>query len=239
MGVVLPVHNEERDLPDALRSLERAIRPVVAGGVDCRLAVVLDDCHDASAEIVDRWLDCRPGPVPVDVVRIRSANVGLARRAGCAALLDHWSADPVDTVWLATTDADSEVPGDWLTAQLHARAAGADVWLGRVQVRSWGDRSEGTADEWRRRDAREGVPVHGANFGVDAARYLDAGGFDGLATGEDRDLLDRLLVRGAVARADGTVRVVTSARRQARAPRGFAHALSDIEDSLPVAAAAS
>jgi hypothetical protein len=74
---------------------------------------------------------------------------------------------------------------------------------------------------------------------VDAATYLSVGGFDGLATGEDRDLLDRMLARGAVARSDGTVRVVTSSRRHARAPRGFAHALSGIEDALPVAAVAS
>jgi len=239
VGVVLPVHNEEHHLPDALRCLDRAIGQVTDDGIDCRLAVVLDDCSDASSEIVDHWLDHRTGPAPVDVVRICSKNVGVARRTGCAALLDRWPSAPVDAIWLATTDADSEVPGDWLTAQLRARAEGAHIWVGRVQVRSWSDRLEGTADEWQRRYAREPVPVHGANFGVDAAMYLDAGGFDGLATGEDRDLLDRVLGRGAVARTDGTVRVITSGRRQARAPRGFAHALSGIEDTLPVAAAAS
>jgi glycosyltransferase involved in cell wall biosynthesis len=235
---VLPVHNEERHLPVALRSLDRAMRHVADDRVECRLAVVLDDCSDGSAEIVERWLDATRR-ASVDVVPIRSQNVGLARRTGCAVLLERWATAPVERIWLATTDADSEVPDKWLTAQLQARAEGAHIWVGRVRVRSWGDRIEGSADEWHRQYAREQLPVHGANLGVDAATYLGVGGFDGLATGEDRDLLDRILVHGAVAHSDETVRVTTSSRRHARAPRGFAHALSGIEDSLSVAAAAS
>lgn len=239
VGVVLPVHNEERHLAKALRCLDRAMRRAADDRVECRLAVVLDHCSDGSAEIVERWLDGVTRPASVDVIPIRSKNVGLARRMGCAILLERWSSVPVEAIWLATTDADSEVPDEWLTAQLQARAEGIHIWAGRVRVRSWGDRTRGSADEWQRQYAREQLPVHGANLGVDAATYLGAGGFDGLATGEDRDLLDRMLVRGAVARSDKTVRVITSSRRHARAPRGFAHALSGIEDALSASAVAS
>jgi hypothetical protein len=113
------------------------------------------------------------------------------------------------------------------------------VWAGRVQVRNWVGRADGVEDEWQRRDAQEHLPVHGASLGIDAPTYVRAGGFLGLVSGEDKDLVDRALDGGAVARSDAVVRVSTSGRRQARAPQGFAAALSAIEDSLPVAAAAS
>lgn len=247
VGVVLPVHNEERLLPYALRSLERAMRPVVQMGLGCHLVVVLDACTDRSAARVRRWAsDARHdatalGTVTgmVDVVSLAARNVGLARRTGCDLLLHRWSHVPADRIWLATTDADSDVPAEWLAAQVHAWRAGVQLWVGRVAVRSWDGRAAGTAEAWHRRDADEHLPVHGANLGVDGATYLRAGGFATLATGEDRDLVNRALAQGASARSDPSVRVVTSARRHARAPSGFAQALSRVEASVPVGAAAS
>jgi len=243
VGIVLPVHNEEQRLPAALRSIDRAMEGIDDWATQCRLVVVLDDCNDGSSSVVDGWPaeDTKWGKKwgKAHVLSLRARNVGLARQTGCAALLDLWSATPAEHIWLATTDADSEVPRDWLTAQVRARTEGAEVWVGPVEVGSWDDRATGTADEWNRRYAREHRPVHGANFGIDAAMYLRAGGFEGLVTGEDRDLLDRALVQGAVVRVDASVRVITSARRQSRAPRGFAHALSAIEESLSAAAVAS
>ena len=132
-------------------------------------------------------------------------------------------------IWLATTDADSEVPQDWLSAQLGIRRQGGQVWVGPVSVRDWSGRPAGTAEAWRRQYEAECLPIHGANFGIDGATYLEVGGFAELPTGEDRDLFERTVALGAVVRHDPQVRVVTSGRREARAPQGFAHALSSIE----------
>lgn len=239
VGVVLPVHNEEAHLLGALQSLDRAMRSLTGIVICCQLVVVLDDCTDRSADIVRHWVDAGTVAGRVDVISIGAKNVGLARRAGSAALMGRWAGTPAGDIWLATTDADSEVPPDWLAAQIRARAEGAHLWVGRVEVRCWDDRSAGTADAWGRHYALEHQPVHGANLGVDAAMYLGVGGFEGRASGEDRDLVDRILLRGAVVRADTSVRVVTSGRRMARAPGGFAQALSSHEQSLPVAAVAS
>jgi len=71
-------------------------------------------------------------------------------------------------------------PPDWISAQVRARAGGAHVWLGGVRVEDWTDRGPGTAEAWRQRDDEERRPVHGANFGIDARTYLEAGGFPGL-----------------------------------------------------------
>ena len=58
----------------------------------------------------------------------------MARRAGSRALLSLWPEEDPARIWLATTDADSRVPQDWLTVQLEAYLSGADMWAGRVRV---------------------------------------------------------------------------------------------------------
>ncbi len=64
--------------------------------------------------------------------------------------------------------------------------------------------------------------VHGANLGVRADAYLRAGEWNALETAEDHDLWGRLPNRLSTAR----IEVVTSGRRQGRAPSGFAGALA-------------
>lgn len=227
-GVVIPVHDEERLLPAALASLDRAIRHDSGNmSASIRVVVALDGCADRSGQIAEEW--CRRaadynGKASGEILETTFRNVGEARRAGCKALLDQWSDVFPEDIWLATTDADSEVPRNWITAQLRARADGAQVWVGAVQVRDWSDRAPGTAEAWRRHDEAEHIPVHGANFGIAARSYLEAGGFQGLSSSEDRALFEQAVKRGAVVRCDPAVRVTTSGRREARAPLGFAHA---------------
>ena len=54
MGVVLPVHDEEKLLPRSLQSLEVAVS-AVPPSISGRVAVVLDHCGDASSAIADTW----------------------------------------------------------------------------------------------------------------------------------------------------------------------------------------
>jgi hypothetical protein len=53
-----------------------------------------------------------------------------------------------------------------------------------------------------------------------------------LRTGEDQDLYQRALEVGARLQHEVNVTVTTSARRHARAPLGFAHALTALESEL-------
>jgi hypothetical protein len=76
--------------------------------------------------------------------------------------------------------------------------------------------------------------VHGASLGFNAQMYLDAGGFAALGTGEDRALHRAILAAGGYALEDEELRVITSGRRLARAPLGFAHALSSFDDEVQV-----
>ena len=236
-GIVVPVHNEEHLVSAALDSLDQAVRYISESRVSVGIVVVLDRCSDRSSDLVSDWRNRTAefhDAHHIEIFELEAGSVGSARSAGCQALFREWSHAAAEDIWLATTDADSEVPQDWIAAQLRMRSEGAQVWVGAVNVRDWSDRTPGTAEAWRCQYESEVLPIHGANFGIDATTYLEAGGFGSLATGEDRDLFRRAVALGATIRHDPLVRVVTSGRRNGRAPRGFAHALTSIEAAVPI-----
>ncbi len=244
VGVVLPIHNEERLVARTLDGLLGAVGRIESSVPEWRVVIVLDRCTDDSAAVVEQWRSERLATRQhhIEVVTVDGANVGAARRTGCDMLLRRWSEVAPATVWLATTDGDSEVPPEWLSSQLRRRRHGAEVWVGGVAVGEWSDRTVELSEEWRRQYAAEHLPVHGANLGLDGATYRRLGGFEDLASGEDRALVQRAQDTGAVIHWDRSVLVATSSRRTARAPHGFAHALDTIEaevgarrDGRPVA----
>lgn len=220
VGVVLPVHDEEELLPGALDALEIAVNSL-SPSISCRVAIVLDQCDDGSSAIARRWGD-RFGAL---VIQRGCRNVGLARRAGCLALLARWPGKDPAQVWLATTDADSRVPQDWLTVQLEAHMSGADLWAGRVRVAE----DSATVLRWMERYAAERSPIHGASLGFSAALYTRLGGFRGLQSGEDRDMHQRTEAAGFRVVYDFRAVVTTSSRRNGRAPEGFAGVLNIVE----------
>jgi hypothetical protein len=74
--------------------------------------------------------------------------------------------------------------------------------------------------------------VHGANMGFSADAYWRVGGFRPLPSSEDVDLVARFEAAGYCIDRDPDLSVTTSARRQARAPHGFADHLVQFEESL-------
>jgi hypothetical protein len=132
--------------------------------------------------------------------------------------------DPA-TVWIATTDADSRVPRDWLTVQLDARNSGADLWAGRVHIAE----DSAIVASWREKYMDESRPIHGANLGFSGALYNHIGGIRHLRSGEDRDLHRRAVAAGFRVIHDRKAAVTTSARPRGRAPDGFASVLGSIE----------
>jgi len=139
--------------------------------------------------------------------------------------------DP-STLWLATTDADSRVPRNWLRDQVSAHEKGVDAWAGRIEVTDWSQHSRIVAAKWQKEYDDELHPVHGTNMGFNAQQYLSVGGFRPQATGEDRALLADLIAHGAATYFDSSTRVRTSARREARAPDGFAAVLNFLDATV-------
>jgi cellulose synthase/poly-beta-1,6-N-acetylglucosamine synthase-like glycosyltransferase len=239
VGVVLPVHNEEELVQHALSSLDDAFGPLNGRVLNLRLVVVLDSCSDDSITMVKECIRKQYGtknPVLATIVACEAINVGIARGLGCQTLLEEFGDIDPSNIWIATTDADSRVPDDWLQTQVLQHESGVDLWCGRVTVSDWSSRVNETATRWQREYEVESHPIHGTNLGFNAQTYLSVGGFNPSRLSEDRELCAAIEARGAVVYYDSSVRVATSARRDARAPLGFAHALSLVEVSLGLGA---
>jgi hypothetical protein len=229
VGVVVPVHNEAKLLGNALTGLGESFIALRDAKILTHLAIVFDACRDASVSVASEWVDQMSprGFLTVSTINCEANNVGIARNLGCEAILDYWIEIDVASIWIATTDADSRVPRAWLRAQVRHHDAGVDVWAGRVSVRESEPHHREVVSRWQREYDAELQPIHGASLGFNAEKYLSVGGFPALATGEDRALLHSMLESGVQAYFDSSHRVLTSARRRARAPHGFAETLYD------------
>jgi hypothetical protein len=229
LGVVVPVHNEAELLGEALSALSESFAALRDASILTHLIVVLDACRDNSAGVTQEWLErtaCRSS-LAVSAISCEANNVGIARDLGCNAVLNCWREIEPSSIWIATTDADSRVPRAWLRAQVRHHDAGVDVWAGRVSVYDSEPLHREMVSRWQREYEAEREPIHGASLGFSAEKYVLAGGFPPLATGEDRALFYGLVESGARAYFDSSHRVVTSARRRARAPHGFAETLHE------------
>lgn len=221
VGVVIPARDEQELLPACLHSLAVAIGRV---RLPVRIVVALDRCTDRSAEIVDGF---GSAGLPVRPVPVAGAGVGAARAAGMRAVL----ADcPTEQLWLATTDADSQVPPDWLVRQLGHVRRGAEVVVGTVRVADWSPQPAGVGERFaaRYRPEPDHRHRHGANLAFSRARYLAAGGFAERDRDEDVDLITRLEAIGSAMVWAADLPVTTSARRVGRAPAGFAGYLAGL-----------
>lgn len=218
VAVVVPARDERQLLPGCLDALAAA---AARTPLPTTVVVVLDRCTDGTEQVV-RGRD-------VLAVRTSVGAAGAARRLGVRrALYALAGSDPVPAwpqVWVASTDADSTVPPDWLAQQVRLADSGVDLVLGPVELPP--EHIDPVTLAWRRAYARSGRAgggrhVHGANLGVRAGAYLAAGGFPWTTAHEDV-ALSRAVARlpGAVV-ATGTAPVVTSARLIARAPCGVA-----------------
>jgi len=215
VGVVVPARDEEQLLPGCLAALcVSADRATEEAGVTVDLLVVLDRCVDGSGRLIAGHPGVRS--LVVDV-----GNVGLARAAGFHDVLGHSPAMRRD-LWLATTDADSRVPPNWLVEQVGMAEMGADLVLGTVDVDDWSPHPACVEQRWRTAyDQGDGHPhVHGANVGLRAEVYQEIGGFPGLASDEDVAMV-AMLAHHRVLRT-GAIPVLTSARRTGRLSGGFA-----------------
>ncbi len=231
--VVVPARDEAAHIGEALTALDaaalRAPGPV-------HLAVVDDGSTDATPEIAAEWsaawqhgeAHVLPGP---------AAGSGWARRVGLDHAITAASAlgDPASLI--ATTDADSVVPGDWLV-KLHAFVGdGHAVIAGDVRLGDGADPLLAMERELRleRRltalRAVEPGAVHphfaGANLAFTLAALRQLTPLPTPEALEDDALLQRCREAGLpVLRAHG-IAITTSPRIHGRAVQGLAATLAD------------
>jgi glycosyltransferase involved in cell wall biosynthesis len=126
VSVLIPVRDEELLLPRCIAGLQAALLHLkrVCPRVQAEVIFALDGCSDRSEElIVDSGLIGAHSP---------GSGVGAARRAAAALALQNHSGILTDSLWLASTDADSVVPPNWVSHQLELATAGADIVIGSV-----------------------------------------------------------------------------------------------------------
>jgi cellulose synthase/poly-beta-1,6-N-acetylglucosamine synthase-like glycosyltransferase len=229
VGVIIPATNEERLLQRSLAAVERSLDDIEPA-IRVHVVIVLDACGDDSGDIARTWKNhVGRSSCDVTVIDFDGENVGRARAIGCDMFLDGVAGTDLARTWIATTDADSRVPIHWLRTQLREHDLGADAWAGRVAVTDWPRHRLAGAAAWQRAYDAEVHPIHGASLGVVAEHYVAVGGFPPLRSGEDRALCAALIENGAHVHYDSSALVVTSARRHARAPDGFAAALTQFD----------
>lgn len=247
--VIVPVHDEQALLLRCLQAIRRAGVVALDAGLRCDVVVALDSCSDGSAQIVDDVTSRCPS---VRSIRGAWRSVGAARSAACATAVAGSAGTPTDRVWLAVTDADSEVREDWLTTHARLARAGADCVTGTVSADGW--------DGWpttlaaRYRAAYAGEPrthpvhagtspeaphdhVHGANLGVRASAYRAVRGFDHVTCHEDVRLVAALRRAGHHVVPTRDSPVSTSTRAHNRVPGGFSGYLHALGRPLRPAAA--
>ena len=213
VGIVVPAHDEQQLLPACLASLRVAARHPALRRVQVHVIPVLDACSDDSGAVAPGGLE------------VQARNVGVARTAGFAAALAREAGRAAEQLWLATTDADSTVPADWLAEQLRLAALGVEVVAGTVRVQDWSEQPTAVGERFTRGYGAPGqghLHVHGANLGMSAAAYADTDGVPPLPLAEDQALIDALRGRARRLIATGRIPVTTSSRRESRTAGGFA-----------------
>ncbi len=226
-GVVVgvPAHDEADTVVDCLTSIDRAAHAVP--GVQVVVVLAADRCTDRT---VPRASSTILRAARQLVIPGRWGSAGGARAAAIRRGREALSGLTAGSqIWIATTDADTVVPTEWLVRQLEHAAAGADAVAGIIELRDDHHRSPGAERSFRSLYRLEdGVPhehVHGANLGVRADWYDVVGGFESVGVAEDHRLWHALGRAGAQCLSTIDVRVATSARLHSRAPGGFADTL--------------
>lgn len=223
IAVLIPAKNEEDLLPRCLQSVMAACS-AVAPYASTDIILVVDDSEDDTLSIASEMI----GDNGL-VLKRNFSCVGMARHEAAQVAMQRASST-MNRCWLANTDADCLVPPDWLAKQLvHAVDEYAGV-VGIVDVDSFREHQCHVArrfcETYVLHSDGTHPHVHGANIGFQAEAYLSVGGWAALSTAEDHDLWGRFQVAGHKLTSDTSIKVVTSGRREGRAPMGFAAALA-------------
>jgi glucosyl-3-phosphoglycerate synthase len=238
--VVVPARDEAPRIAACLQALSAQL-DMAAGSYE--VILILDGCRDQTQEVVQRTTSHLDEPVFHTVTLLRSQGVGRARRLGmdiaCRRLMQLGRADGL----IASTDADTTVAADWLSAQLALARAGAEAIGGLIELdpaerQALAPQAITVRDRGAKRritDAIEQTPgpaavehahFSGASLAVTAAAYQRSGGLPVRAALEDEALAQALTRQGIAIHRSRRVRVRTSARTDGRAPRGLAQDLA-------------
>lgn len=223
--VSIPAHNEADLLPCCLDSVLAAIAHSRAQGAVQRATIVVaaHRCSDRTEELAQQRLT----GAPVESIVLRdttSTTIADVRRTAVEAALPPPKATAV--TWLFNTDADSQVPRDWITGHLAvATREQAVASAGLIAVADWHPTPE-TRQAYNTLIAQGVHGAHhyhayGANLAVRLDAYQTVGGFTPRDHGEEHDLLHRLRMAQLRVATPLAPQVTTSGRDTPRCSDGL------------------
>lgn len=226
--VVVPAHDEQDTVVDMMSAVDRAARscPVPVNAV-----LVLDSCSDGTRSRANIAV-ASARAVSWSLIETTHRRASSARQCG----LDHLTAhlvreEPWSDIAVLSTDADTQVPTDWIARHTRLLSDGCDAVAGVVELTSDAESDldhERWSAEYTSRFAVDGSHphVHCANLSVRLDLLDAAGGFGHARRAEDIDLWERLrLLTPARLRSVQASTVSTSQRGDGRVVGGFATAL--------------
>ena len=241
VAVAVAARDEEDEIAGCLTALAVSLRHAgMAGGV----VVLVNNTTDATARIARETAAAQGLEAAVIETTLprAAAHAGTARQRAAAAARARLASGGL----LLLTDADSRVRPGWV-AEMRAGLAQADVVCGRVELPPGAFAGAGPlaaaasaiegayADATRRiqsvldPDPDNPWPHHGCrsgcNIGMTAATHDAIGGLPAPPVAEDRALVEAARAADLRVRLLDGPAVLTSARRQGRAPGGMADAL--------------
>ncbi len=238
--VVIPARDEAPRIAACLQALANQ-RDMPDGSYE--VIVILDGCRDCTLEVIQQIARSHEQPAIHTVTLPLAQGVGRARRLGmdiaCRRLTQIERQDGL----IASSDADTTVAADWLSAQLTLARTGAAAIGGLIEL---DPAEQDTLDPHTvalrdqtaiQRLARaveqtagaatvEHPHFSGASLALTAAAYQRCGGLPVRAALEDEALAHALTRQGIAIHRPRHVRVRTSARTDGRAPRGLAQDLA-------------
>ena len=225
--VLVPAKNEEELLPRCLKSILLACRQVQPYSTT-DIVLCVDSSTDKTYTIGTQLLKNNGC-----VIEIAKECVGSARKQAALIALQRYKG-PLQSCWLSNTDADCEVPLNWLSNQLAWASKGVHGVSGTVRVDNYDEHEAGVAEIFLNNYTinPDGTHphIHGANLGIRADVYQKIGGWFELETAEDHDLWNRLLLLNFKKISDANLYVCTSGRKIGRAPHGFANYLATCKE---------
>jgi glucosyl-3-phosphoglycerate synthase len=243
--VVVPARNEEELIGSCLRALAEQ------EGVtweEYEVLLVLDECTDRTGAYAKEVAASYPA-LRLYILDGPGKGSGYARRAGMEVACDRLYAVGRPHALISSTDADTIVASDWISAQLAAAERGARAIGGRIELADDGSVPKALL-EWHlacgnsryRKLLSEDEPIgrtehwqfSGASMALTAAIYRKVGGLEPREVLEDEQLERVLRKHDVPIERLLSVRVATSARVVGRAGRGLAHDLSAAAKTLKV-----
>lgn len=197
VSILIAARNEERDLPHLLASLDALDYPAER----LEILIVDDQSEDQTVRLIRDWARDR---VNRRLISIADDQVSLYQRNGKANALAIMGKEATGEL-LFFTDADCEVPINWIREGIGCFEENTGLIIGITQVKSRGLFGKMQEIEWWNTlgivkavtDLRLPSTGLGNNMIISKAAYLASGGFEGISHSVTEDLEISRAIRGA------------------------------------------